>query len=215
MTDYWEYRFSTEGVMWGFEPSDSALLAIDLFRSNGIKSVLIPGMGYGRNAELFIKNGFAVTGIEISESAIKLAKEKGLDCEMYNGSVTEMPFDDSKYDGIFCYALIHVLNFSERKRFLRECFKQLNVNGLMIFVVASTQNQMYGKGRPIGKNRFEISKGLKVFYYNDEAVENEFSSYGIIVDKIVEEPVRFMKGEDPVLLRYIVCKKQTIQTLIR
>ena len=80
----------------------------------------------------------------------------------------------------------------------------------MIFVVASTQNQMYGKGRPIGKNRFEISKGLKVFFYDDEAVEKEFSPYGIIEDKMIEEPVKFQAGHDSILLRFIVCKKDSI-----
>lgn len=78
----------------------------------------------------------------------------------------------------------------------------------MIFVVTSTKNQLYGKGKPLGTNRFEISKGLKVFFYDDEAVEKEFSPYGIIEDKMIEEPIRFQAGQDPVLLRLIVCKKQ-------
>jgi SAM-dependent methyltransferase len=208
MTDYWESRFLAEGAMWGFEPSDSAFRAIDIFKSNGIKSVLIPGMGYGRNAELFIKEGFEVTGIEISESAIKIAKEKGLDCNIHHGSVTSMPFSDDTYDGIFCYALIHLLNGHERKRFLRECFKQLNFNGLMIFIVATTQNQLYGKGRLLGKNRFEISKGLKVFFYDDEAIQNEFSHFGMIKNQIIKEPVKFMKEADPVILRFILCQKK-------
>jgi SAM-dependent methyltransferase len=206
MTDYWESLFSTEGALWGFEPSDSASLAIDIFISNGVKSILIPGMGYGRNAELFIKSGFEVTGIEISESAIRIAEERGLDCTIHHGSVTGMPFDNCSYDGIFCYALIHVLNSTERKKFLQDCYNQLKENGLMIFVVTSTQNQMYGKGRPLGNNSFEISRGLKVFFYDDEAIEKEFSPFGLITNRIIEEPVKFIKGVDPLILSFIVCK---------
>jgi SAM-dependent methyltransferase len=208
MEDFWENKFSTGGAMWGFEPSDSAYYAVSIFKSNGAKSVLIPGMGYGRNAELFVKEGFDVTGIEISESAIKIARERGLNCVIHHGSVTSMPFDNCTYDGIFCYALIHVLNDRERIRFLRKCFKQLNENGIMVFVVTFTQNQLYGQGKSIGNNRFEISKGLKVFFYDDAAVEKEFSAYGIIEDNIIEEPVKFEKGYDPIILRLIVCKKQ-------
>ncbi|WP_406600937.1 class I SAM-dependent methyltransferase [Mangrovimonas aestuarii] len=33
---------------------------------------------------------------------------------VYCGSVVDMPFDDKPYDGIFCYALIHLLNENER-----------------------------------------------------------------------------------------------------
>jgi hypothetical protein len=38
---------------------------------------LIPGIGYGRNAKLFIDNGLKVTGIEIADSAISIADSNG------------------------------------------------------------------------------------------------------------------------------------------
>ena len=67
MIEFWESKFKNEGAMWKFEPSDSAMLAMELFKSNKFKSILIPGIGYGRNAKLFCENGFNVTGIEISK----------------------------------------------------------------------------------------------------------------------------------------------------
>jgi SAM-dependent methyltransferase len=207
MADYWEPRFKTEGAMWGFEPAESASLAIDIFKSKGFKTVLIPGMGYGRNAALFIRNGFEVTGIEISESAIRIARSNCPEFKIHHGSVTLMPFDNKLYDAIFCYALIHLLNRPERRKFLLDCYKQLNYNGLMIFVVASVQNQMYGKGKLISKDRFEVSKGLKVFYYDNDSIEKEFSPFGIFSDRLIEEPVKFMDGEDPIKLRLIICRK--------
>jgi SAM-dependent methyltransferase len=207
MIDYWESRFKTEGAMWGFEPAESASLAIDIFKLNGIKSILIPGIGYGRNAGLFIRSGFEVTGIEISESAIQIARGNGLNCKIHHGPVTSMPFGSSSYDGIFCYALIHLLNRTERKKFLEECYKQLNLNGLMIFVFAPKQNQMYGTGKLLSKDRYQVSKGLKVFYYNDDSITKEFSSYGLVDDRFIEEPVRFMEGQDPIKLRLIICRK--------
>lgn len=198
--------------MWGFEPSESASVAIEIFKSNGVKSVLIPGIGYGRNAELFIRNGFEVTGIEISESAIRLAARNGLNSKIHHGSVTSMPFNNCTHDAVFCYALIHLLNRPERKKFLLECYKQLNCNGLMIFVVATKQNQMFGRGRLISKDRFEVSKGLKVFYYDDFSIEKEFSRYGIFENRVIDEPVKFMEGQDPIKLRLIICRKKTETT---
>ena len=196
--------------MWQFEPSDSALLALDLFKTNGIQKLLIPGFGYGRNAKVFIDNGFEVTGIEISQSAIEIAKANGLACTIHHGSVTSMPFDKEKFDGIFCYAMIHLLNKEERHTFLKACYHQLKEEGLMVFVVASTHMSMYGSGRYISKDRYAISEGLNVFFYNDQTITDEFSGFGLITCSDIEEPVKYTSGSDPMKLKLVVCKKSQL-----
>ena len=207
---YWESRFKNEGTLWKFEPSDSAVIALDLFMANGINNILIPGFGYGRNAKLFYKNGFLITGIEISKSAIDLAKSNGLDCKVHHGSVTSMPFDETVYDGIYCYALIHLLNQSERKKFLSSCYNQLKTGGIMIFVVASKQMSMYGSGKLISQDRYEISKGLKVYFYDHESVVKEFSEFGLVECNNIAEPVKFMDGQEPMKLIFVMCKKNKV-----
>jgi 2-polyprenyl-3-methyl-5-hydroxy-6-metoxy-1,4-benzoquinol methylase len=90
-----------------------------------VKNILIPGVGYGRNAQIFIENGIKVTGIEISKTAIELArKHYGTDINIYHGSVADMPFDNSRYEGIFCYALIHLLDSQEREKLIHDCYNQ-------------------------------------------------------------------------------------------
>jgi SAM-dependent methyltransferase len=205
--NYWESKFRSGGSLWGFEPSDSAITALEIFSKNDLRKLLIPGFGYGRNARIFIDNGFNVTGIEISESAIGVARSNKLNCIIYNGSVTSMPFDDELYDAVFCYALVHVLNRNERKIFLRSCFNQLKDKGLMIFTVASKQMDLFGKGRQISNDRFEIEPGLKVFFYTPESIVKEFSPFGLIDYKVIDEPVKFLKGIAPMKLYFIACKK--------
>jgi SAM-dependent methyltransferase len=207
MFEYWESRFKNEGAMWKFEPSDSALIALDLFKSNKIDSVLIPGFGYGRNAKLFYDAGFTVTGIEISQSAIDIAKSNGLNCIIHHGSVTSMPFDTELFGGIFCYALLHLLNKSERRRFLASCYQQLKPGGLMVFVVASIQLNLYGTGTYISKDRYNVSKGLKVYFYDDESVANEFAGFGLQKYTDIAEPIKFMEGQEPMNLKMVLCKK--------
>lgn len=207
MIEYWESRFKNEGILWKFDPSDSAIQTLNLFQLNKFRKILVPGCGYGRNLKLFHDNGFQVTGIEISKSAIELAKENGLNCIIHHGSVTSMPFDREQYDGIFCHALIHLLNKNERKHFLRSCYSQLKTDGLMVFVVASTAMSLYANGKYISKNRFEISKGLKTFFYDREAISREFSEVGLIEFFEIEEPIKFMEGQDPIKLYSVICKK--------
>ena len=71
--EFWEKNFIEKQEMWGFEPSRSAVLAKDFFLQKAVKTVLIPGIGYGRNAQIFRENGMEVTGIEISKTAIEMA----------------------------------------------------------------------------------------------------------------------------------------------
>lgn len=77
----------------------------------------------------------------------------------------------------------------------------------MIFVVASKQTSIYGNGRYISKDRYEITKGLKVYFYDSESVFKEFSAFGMIEYKDIEEPIKFMEGQEPIKLKLVICKK--------
>ena len=208
MNDFWDQIFEEKKTNWGFAPSDSAILAKDFFLLKKIKNILIPGIGYGRNAKIFHDNGINVDGIEISKIAIELAKsENGLDLNIYHGSVTDMPFDNKKYDGIFCYALIHLLNKQERKRFIQNCYNQLMPKGYMIFVIASKKASMFGNGRFLSKDRYEIQKGLNVFFYDSESVKQEFKEYGLVEFNEIEEPIKHLENEPPLKLIIVKCRK--------
>ena len=180
MTELWESMFMENKTMWGFEPAESAVLAKDFFLENKIKDILIPGIGYGRNAKVFLENEINVTGIEISKTAIDLARENGLNIKIFHGSVTHMPFDNKQYDGIFCYALLHLLNDHEREKFISDCYKQLKIGGYMIFITVSKEASMFGKGKQLGKDYFEISEGMKMFFYDQDSIKQDFNKYGLL-----------------------------------
>lgn len=180
MAEFWETNFKEKQEMWGFEPAQSAILVKDFFMEKNLKKILIPGIGYGRNARPFIDNGFEVTGIEISKTAIELAKKHcGTDMFIYHGSISDMPFDIIKYDGVFCYALIHLLNRNERKKLILDCYNQLSDNGYMVFTAITKEAPNFGKGKRIGKDRYEFHEGAKIFYYDRDSVKDEFSKAGL------------------------------------
>lgn len=208
MKDFWELMFNDEKTTWGFEPSDSAILSKDFFLDNNAKEILIPGIGYGRNAKIFCEHGLNVTGIEISETAIDLTKRtNGLDIKIHNGSVTDMPFDTKIYDGIFCYALIHLLNQNEREKFLNDCYRQLKPDGYMIFTVVSKNASMFGNGKQLSKDRFEIMHGLNVFFYDADSVKKEFGQFGLEDFFEIDEPIKHMDKEPPLKMIFVKCKR--------
>jgi hypothetical protein len=205
--EFWESKFSSKEPIWHFHPSDSAIEALRIFKANNIGKILIPGIGYGRNAKLFLDNGLKVTGIEIADSAISIAASNGINCRIHHGSVMSMPFDDEIYEGIYCYALIHLLNKVERKKFLEACFNQLRKNGLMIFVVISINDNLFGTGKYLSQDRFEVSKYLKVFFYDKKSIIKEYNPFGLVEYKEIYEPVKFRSDQPPIKMYWIICKK--------
>lgn len=199
--EFWEAAFNEKQEMWGFEPAKSAIQTKDFFAQQGVNHILIPGIGYGRNAKIFQDAGMSVTGIEISKTAIEMArKHYGTDLPIYHGSVTDMPFDNDRYDGVFCYALIHLLDSSEREKLIHDCYNQLSENGYMVFTVISKAAQTFGQGELISKDRYEMFGGIKMFFYDRESIHAEFDAAGLFeISEIAENYPFFL----------IKCKKNS------
>lgn len=180
MAEFWEESFKANQEMWGFEPAKSTVLTNDFFVEQKVRDVLIPGIGYGRNAQIFRENGMQVTGIEISKTAIDLAhKHFGEDLLIHYGSATEMPFDENLYDGIYCYALLHLLDKNERKKLIQDCYNQLAENGFMVFATVSKKAPLFGQGIEISKDRFEVFGAVKMYFYDRETIEEDFANAGL------------------------------------
>lgn len=79
-------------------------------------------MRYGRNDTYFLDKGMSGTGIEISETAIELARTKfGLQTPICHGFVESRPFDNKEYDGILCIGLIYLLEVCGRQKLIHDC----------------------------------------------------------------------------------------------
>lgn len=194
--EFWESSFIEKQTMWGFEPTDSAILIKDFFLEKNVKDILIPGIGYGRNAKVFIDNGINVTGIEISKTAIDLAEQNGLEAvSIYHGSVNEMPFNNKLYDGIFSHALLHLLNEQEREKFIKDCYNQLKPGGYMVFTTVSKKAPMYGKGKQLDQDYFEVMEGVKMFFYDLESINQDFNKYGLVQVSEIDESNKIMENK--------------------
>ncbi len=188
MTAVWEAAFVENQLMWGSEPARSALFAKDVFVRAGARTVLVPGVGYGRNAKVFVDQGMHVTGIEISETAIGLARSRlGLTFPIHHGSVTDMPFDEREYDGIFCYGLLYLLDAAGREKVLREAHRQLAPGGHMIFTLIAKEAPMYGRGKKLGEDWYEVHSGIPIFFYDAASIVRDFGPFGLVEQVAMEE----------------------------
>lgn len=207
--ELWETAFAEKQLIWGLEPTGSALFARDLFARKGVKEVLIPGIGYGRNAKPFLAAAMSVTGIEVSETAIALARSQlSLDVPIHHGPVRNMPYDQRQYDGVFCYGLIYLLDAAGREKLIKDCYRQLTPGGHMVFTVISKAAPMYGIGTRIGDEWFERRHGeqvLRMFFYDADSIAREFGPHGLVEFSAIDEPGH---GGGPSLpFINVVCKK--------
>lgn len=209
MTEFWESSFIDKQTMWGLEPTDSAIMAKDFFLSKKAKDILLPGIGYGRNAKVFLDNGINVTGIEISKTAIELAKEiYQLDINIHHGSVIEMPFDNKKFDGIYSFALIHLFSNRHRKKFIADCYNQLKPGGHMIMITISKQSPMHKMGVIVSRDRYEPIKGVQLFFYDTKSIQREFENFVIEEITEIDEPDKNNKDKAPQKFLMIKCRKK-------
>jgi SAM-dependent methyltransferase len=189
MAEFWESAFAEKQLMWGAGSTRSALLASEHFARIGARDILIPGLGYGRNARPFLERGMAVTGIEISETAIGLARSTlGLDIPIHHGSVTDMPYDDRVYDGIFCHGLLYLLDGPARAKVIADCRRQLAPGGAMIFTLIAKTAPMYGRGTCIGDDWYQMSYGVSLYFYDEASVRRDFGPHGALELSMVDEP---------------------------
>ena len=209
MSEFWESNFKDKQEMWGWEPADSTIRTLELFKKYNLNKILIPGFGYGRNAKVFTDNGFKVTGIEISETAIDLAKKHfGETIKVHHGSVGSMPFDHELYDGIFSYGLIHLLRTKERLKLIEDCYNQLAPNGYMVFVTISKKDFRYAQGKEIGKDTFEPWPGMTLFFYDSDSIKSDFGNYGLTDADEIKEPIKDAVDKPSQRFWYITCKKE-------
>ncbi|HTO16790.1 MAG TPA: hypothetical protein VLZ83_13555 [Edaphocola sp.] len=70
----------------------------------------------------------------------------------------------------------------------------------MAFATISKKAPVYGQGKYIEKDRFELFEGLKMYFYDKESIQEEFSDAGLF--EIIEV-------DDVYPFYLIICKKNS------
>ncbi len=206
MNEYWDKRYIAEGKIWGESPSHTALYALELFRQNKATKILVPGSGYGRNTKLFSASGFKVTGVEISLEACRIALAFDTATRVFNISVLEMSSLKDKFDGLYCFNVLHLFRADDRKLFIQQCARRMKQNSLMFFTVFSEKEESYGKGTEIEQNTFESKQGRPVHYFTESDLKAHFKDITIMETGLMEDAENHGGGPHTHVLRYICLK---------
>ena len=98
------------------------------------KRVLLLGCGTAEESEMLSKyNPKKITGIDISEKSIAIAKESYPNCGFYVGDMLNLPFKENEFDFIFSsLAITHV---EDKDKVFKELYRVLDDNGQVLFSV--------------------------------------------------------------------------------
>ena len=121
------------------------------------------GCGTGELSVNLARNGFQVTGVDLSEDMLAVAQakaeEKGVNVEFFQQNMTELegfePFDCAV---IFCDSLNYLQSEDEVKQTFRRIYEHLNEGGLLLFDVHSVYKMEYiFLNKTFASNEEEIS----------------------------------------------------------
>lgn len=99
------------------------------------KKILEFGCGTGNYSKILLERGYDVTGVDVSEKMLKIARKK-CNCKFINGDIRDVAVND-KFDA--CIAMFNVMGYltrnSEIVKALKNVHRHLKPNGIFIFDV--------------------------------------------------------------------------------
>jgi ubiquinone/menaquinone biosynthesis C-methylase UbiE len=161
------------------------------------KKVIDIGCGAGRDAVLFVENGFDYTGIDASREMVKMARERVVGGRILLMDFYELDFPKNSFDGFWAAAsILHVpkAKAAEVLRGIWETIKPGGVGFISIKEKKSTDERVIKENKYGGIERFFA-------FYDREEFQELLIHYGFsVVGSYV------LKGDDTNWLCYFVEK---------
>lgn len=156
---------------------------------NEIK-ILEVGCGTGNNLWFAAREGFSVTGIEGSKTAVEYAKnrfrEDGLQGDFVVGDFTKLPFEDNSFDLVFDRGAIVCVNFEGGRKVCNEVNRVLKSKGKFFFNPYSDRHTSFESGKKESDGMVtDIKEGTLInvgglCFYGRQDLEKVFGSKWII-----------------------------------
>lgn len=153
------------------------------------KNLLELGCGNGRDSIYFNNLGLNVTAIDASDFAINLLQKKyqnGNLCFICDDFVCSPTIFAGQYD--YCYSrfTIHAINEEQESEVIKNVYKVLKDGGKFFIEVRSINDEIYGKGKKVGRNSF-IYKGHFRRFVVKEELEEKMANAGFIIEYVEEK----------------------------
>jgi len=140
--------------------------ALPNFKRYKIKRVLDLGCGAGRHCVYLAKNNFDVVGVDVSWSALRMAKDWVCEENLKNvtfvqATMTNIPFGDRQFDAVISVSVIHHAVKRDIVKTIDEIHRILKRNGVFLTNLASVKDPRYGTGEKVEAGTFRILEAFE------------------------------------------------------
>src|SRR5258708_3413568 len=98
-------------------------------------SILDVGCAGGMKSEFLANQGFAITGIDLSDEMIKIAKDRMPNGEFYVKDITQPLGLDNQFDGVFAQAVLLHISKKDIRKVLKNLLNLLKTGGHLYIAV--------------------------------------------------------------------------------
>ncbi|MGZ4930167.1 MAG: class I SAM-dependent methyltransferase [Halobacteriota archaeon] len=145
-------------------------------------AVLDVGCGTGRYLLPLDRAGFAVVGLDLSRTALRLLPRHLV---RIVGDVQAVPLADQSVDACTCYGVLQHLSKGQRVRAVIELFRVLKCAGVVFIEVVGVRDMRYGSGVQEEEGTF-ARQGIRCHYFSASELSQLFVSAGFSVLKLEE-----------------------------
>lgn len=169
---FWEARYA-QRLVYGTEPTSVARRLVEVFRTHGVRTILEAGCGSGRDALFYAREGFEVTGTEISENALRWARERaqaeGLRITSLHDDLTETKLPRDSFDAAVAIHLIHLHLAPVRQTLVNQLWRLTRDGGLIAMANYSINEAGYTTWEPALEPHTRRNPRGKLIHFFEEA----------------------------------------------
>ncbi len=148
----WDKRYDEDDRPWDSGLPDTALINLITSWPNTPGKVLDIGCGSGTNAIWLAEQGAEVTGLDISTSAIALAKQRqakhGVDCRLLAEDFLACSLEADSFDLIFDRGCFHCISEENQQRYVEKAATCLKPNRLWLSLIGNKDQENDEEGPP-------------------------------------------------------------------
>lgn len=178
------YSKMTSEYLWKEEPIEFLPEYMDKFKEWGVRHVLDVGCGDGRNMIFLLRNGFHVTGIDLSAIALANALAWTERLEL-NGAVFlhidiesfPWPFPESSFDALVCLDVFGQI--LEIDNLVNNFYRVVSPGGYVITNLYTPRDAAFGMGEKLGEKTF-LYKNTLWRFFTEEDIMGIFSKFDIV-----------------------------------
>ena len=141
-------------------------------------TILDAGCGPGRDCEYFVKQGFQVVGVDLSDKLLDIAKQRVPQASFYKQDLRSLDFSSSSFNGIWaCASLLH-LKREETPAVLSSFYTLLKPKGTLFVLVKE------GTGEADIKETLSSNISRHFTYFTVNELKTLLTDAGFMVQEI-------------------------------